>query len=118
VAIEVPRGAIVEGRLERGFPVLAIHPKPLDRFRDRHRVAGAKDDRRDAFLADSVRTDPPSFRRLQLEAPQLLRLRELSRAEEPWLADFRRRAHRLRDQLHRFYPPMLQLCSAADASWL
>jgi len=74
VAIEVPRGAIVEGRLERGFHVFAIHPKQLDRFRDRHSVAGAKDDRRDAFvLADSVRTDRPSFRRLQLDEPQLLR---------------------------------------------
>ena len=45
----------------------------LDRFRDRHSVAGAKDDRRDAFvLADSVRTDRPSFRRLHLDDPQLL----------------------------------------------
>ena len=66
VAIEVPRGAIVEGLLERGFHVFAMNPKPLDRFRDRHSVAGAKDDRRDAFvLADAVRTDQPSVRRLQ-----------------------------------------------------
>jgi hypothetical protein len=71
VAIEVPRGAMVEGLLERGFHLFALHPKQLDRFRDRHRVAGAKDDRRDAcVLADSVRTDQPSFRRLQLDAPQ------------------------------------------------
>src|SRR5580765_5713454 len=119
VAIEVPRGAIVEGLLERGFHVFALHPKQLDRFRDRHSVAGAKDDRRDAFvLADAVRTDQPSFRRLQLDTPQLLRLRELSRAEETLLEDFRRSANRLQDQLHRFYPQMLQLCSAADASWL
>jgi len=119
VAIEVPRGAIVEGLLERGFHVFALHPKQLDRFRDRHSVAGAKDDRRDAFvLADAVRTDQPSFRRLQLDAPQLLRLRELSRAEETLLEDFRRSANRLQDQLHRLYPQMLQLCSAADASWL
>ena len=81
VAIEVPRGAIVEGLLERGFHLFALNPKQLDRFRDRHRVAGAKDDRRDALvLADSVRTDQPSFRRLHLDAPQLLLLRELSRA--------------------------------------
>jgi transposase len=119
VAIEVPRGAIVEGLLERGFHLFAINPKQLDRFRDRHSVAGAKDDRRDAFvLADSVRTDQPSFRRLQLEDPQLLLLRELSRAEETLLEDFRRNAKRLRDQLHRFYPQMLQLCSAADEPWL
>jgi transposase len=119
VAIEVPRGAIVEGLVERGFHVYAINPKQLDRFRDRHSVAGAKDDRLDAFvLADSVRTDQPRFRRVQLDDPQLLRLRELSRAEEVLLEDFRRSANRLRDQLHRFYPQMLQLCSAADASWL
>ena len=119
VAIEVPRGAIVEGLLERGFHLFAINPKQLDRFRDRHSVAGAKDDRRDAFvLADSLRTDQPSFRRLQLNDPQLLRLRELSRAEETLLDDFRRSANRLRDQLHRFYPQMLQLCSAADKPWL
>jgi len=37
-------------------------PKQLDRFRDRHSPAGAKDDGRDAFvLADSLRTDPSSF---------------------------------------------------------
>ena len=41
VAIEVPRGAVVETLLERGFPVFAVNPKPLDRFRDRHTVAGA-----------------------------------------------------------------------------
>src|SRR5215813_13764294 len=34
VAIEVPRGAIVEGLIERGFHVFAINPKQLDRFRD------------------------------------------------------------------------------------
>ena len=119
VAIEVPRGAIVDGLLERGFHVFAINPKQLDRFRDRHSVAGAKDDRRDAFvLADAVRTDQPSFRRLHLDAPQLLRLRELSRAEETLLEDFRRSANRFRDQLHRLYPQMLQLCSAADEPWL
>jgi transposase len=119
VAIEVPRGAIVEGLVERGFHVFAINPKQLDRFRDRHSVAGAKDDRRDAFvLADSLRTDQPSFRRLHLDAPQLLLLRELSRTEETLLEDFRRSANRLRDQLHRFYPQMLQLCAAADAPWL
>src|SRR6516164_6728735 len=90
VAIEVPRGAIVEGLVERGFHVFAINPKQLDRFRDRHSVAGAKDDRRDAFvLADSVRTDQPSLRRLHLDAPQLVRLPALGRAEETWLGDFR-----------------------------
>src|SRR5437016_2817279 len=119
VAIEVPRGAIVEGLIERGFHVFAMNPKQLARFRDRHTMSGAKDDQRDAFvLADAVRTDQPSFRRLQLDAPQLLLLRELSRAEETLLEECRRSANRLRDQLHRFYPQMLHLCSGADEAWL
>jgi transposase len=105
--------------IERGFHVFAMNPKQLARFRDRHTMSGAKDDRRDAFvLADSVRTDQPSFRRLHLDEPQLLLLRELSRAEETLLEEFRRSANRLRDQLHRFYSQMLHLCSGADEAWL
>ena len=54
VAIEVPRGPVVEAFLEHQGAVFSINPKQLDRFRDRHTVAGAKDDRRDALvLADS-----------------------------------------------------------------
>jgi transposase len=119
VAIEMPHGAMVEMLVERGFAVFAINPKQLARFRERHSVAGAKDDRRDArVLADSLRTDLPSFRAVRLSAPELLVLRELSRAEESLLQDFRRTANRLRDHLHRFFPQMLQLCPAADEAWL
>jgi Transposase len=54
IVAETPRGLIIECVLERGYSVFSINPKQLDRFRDRHTVAGAKDDRRDAFvLADS-----------------------------------------------------------------
>ncbi len=40
VALEVPRGAVVDTLLERGFHVFALNPKQLDRFRDRYTVAG------------------------------------------------------------------------------
>jgi hypothetical protein len=36
VAIETPRGAVVETLVERQFKVFAINPKQMDRFRDRH----------------------------------------------------------------------------------
>lgn len=63
VAIEVPRGPLVEAFLERKYAVFAINPKQLDRFRDRYSVAGAKDNKRDALvLADSLRTDQHCFR--------------------------------------------------------
>jgi hypothetical protein len=51
--------------LDRGFIVHSINPKQLDRLRDRFSVAGAKDDRRDAYVAaDGLRTDRHLFRRL------------------------------------------------------
>ena len=83
VAIEVPHGPIVEALLEHNYAVFSINPKQLDRFRDRHTVAGAKDDRRDALVAaDSLRTDQHCFRRVRPDHPDLIRLRELSRTEE------------------------------------
>ena len=93
VAIEVTRGAVVEGLLARGFAVFGLNPKQLDRFRDRYTVAGAKDDRRDAFvLADTLRTDRGRYRRLQVTDPKLIALRALVEAQEELgeeLDDFR-----------------------------
>ena len=58
VAIEIPHGPVVESLMDHGFAVYSINPKQLDRFRDRHSPAGAKDDSLDArVLADALRTD-------------------------------------------------------------
>ncbi len=119
VAIEVPRGTVVETLLERGFSVFAINPKQLDRFRDRYTVAGAKDDRRDAFvLAASLATDQPAFRPLRLDDPLVIRLRELSRLEAELHQEEARLTNRLRDLLHRIYPQVLRLSPAADEPWV
>jgi len=118
VALEIPRGAIVDTLLERGLHVFSLNPKKLDRFRDRHTVAGAKDDRRDAFvLADSLRTDRPVFRRVQADHPRVIELRELARVDDDLGQDLRRLSNRLRAQLHRFFPQALTLCPAADDPW-
>jgi len=119
IALEIPRGAVVETLVERGVHVYAINPKQLDRFRDRHSVSGAKDARRDAFvLADSVRTDRPCFRRVRLEDPLVIQLRELSRIDEDLRREANQLTNRLREQLQRFYAQMLKLCPAADEPWL
>jgi transposase len=117
--IEIPRGAVVETLLEHGFAVFSINPKQLDRFRDRYSPAGAKDDRRDAFvLADSLRTDMHCFRAVQLDQPVMIRLRELSRLEDELGEEFGRAANRLREQFQRFFPQLLQLSEAASEPWL
>ncbi len=119
VAIEVPHGAVVDALLEHGCHVFAINPKQLDRFRDRHTVAGAKDDRRDAFVAgDALRTDRGAFRRLHPEDPRLIQLRELSRVHGELGEEHGRLTNRLREQLWRFYPQLLALSPAADEPWL
>lgn len=119
VAIELTRGAVVEGLLAQGFQVFGINPQQLDRFRDRYTVAGAKDDRRDAFvLGDTLRTDRGRYRRLQLTVPQLIGLRALVETQEDLAEDLRRLANRLRAVLERYYPQMLALAPAADEPWL
>jgi len=106
VAIEVPRGPVVDTLLMRGYHVFALNPKQLDRFRDRYSVAGAKDDRREALVAASaLRTDQLAFRQLQPDDPQVIRLRELSRTYDELLGEERRLANQLREQLWRYYPP-------------
>jgi hypothetical protein len=117
--IETPRGSIVETLLEHGFIVFSINPKQLDRFRGRYSPAGAKDDRRDAFvLADSLRTDRHCFHAVRPDEPAMIRLRELSWLEDELALEFSRAANRLREQWHRFFPQLLQLCESADEPWL
>jgi transposase len=119
VAIEVPRGAIVEALLDRNFAVFSINPKQMDRFRDRHSVGGAKDDPLDAFVAaDSLRTDLKLFRRLGIDAPSTIRLRELSRADEQLRQESNRVLNQVCEQLHRYYPQLLALSPSFDQEWI
>ena len=118
VAIEVPHGAVVDTLLERGFQVFSINPKQLDRFRDRFSVSGAKDDRRDArVLADSLRTDVRSFRRLTVDEPAVIELREWSRMAEQLKAQRTQLTNRVRDQLRRYYPQALEITADPGSDW-
>jgi len=111
IAVEVSWGALVETLVENGFPIFSINPKQVDRFRDRFTVAGAKDDSRGALvLASSLRTDQRSYKRVELDAPEIIRLRELSRFEEELKTELRRTTNRLWQQLHQ----TLALSPAAD----
>ncbi|HET9261956.1 MAG TPA: IS110 family transposase [Vicinamibacterales bacterium] len=118
VGIEVPRGTLLELFVERGFPVYAINPKQLDRFRDRFTTAGAKDDRRDALvIGDSLRTDPQAFRQVRLDHPVIIQLREWSRIDEDLGSELTRVTNQLRDLVYRSAPGLLAVCPAADEPW-
>jgi transposase len=119
IAIETTSGPVVETLLGRGFQVYSINPKQLDRFRDRFTVAGAKDDSRDAHvLGDSLRTDARAYRRLSLEDPVIIELREWSRMAEDLKDELNRLGNRMREQLWRYYPQALQIAGGdLTAAW-
>ena len=118
VAIETPRGPVVEALLERGLQVFSINPKHLDRFRDRFSVAGAKDDSRDAYvLGCSLRTDRHAFRRLASDDPLIIELREWSRIYDELKQEQNRLVNRLRAQLWRYYPQANELSDDVAAEW-
>ena len=119
IAIEVPHGPVVETLIERSFKVHAINPKQMDRFRDRFTLAGAKDDSRDAeVMASALRTDPRCVRLLAAADPVVIELREWSRIAEDLGAERNRLTNRLREQLWRYFPAMLDLESDLGAEWL
>src|SRR5262245_40052296 len=119
VAIEVPHGPVVETLIERGFQVHAINPKQMDRFRDRFTLAGAKDDSRDAeVMASALRTDPRCFRLLAVADPVVIELRAWSRIAEDLGAERNRLTNRLREQLWRYFPAILELENDLGAEWL
>lgn len=118
IALESPRGAVVETLLAGGFRVHCINPKQLDRFRDRFTVAGAKDDRLDArVLADSLRTDRRTFRLLEPESADVVHLREWARMTEDLRAEKVALCNRLRDLLQRYFPQILKLTDDLSDSW-
>lgn len=118
VAIEVPHGPVVDTLIDRGFVVHTINPKQLDRLRDRFSVAGAKDDRRDAYvLADGVRTDRRLFRALHVTDLRLVELRAWSRLAEELQGERVRLSNRIHHELWRYYPQMQKTTDDLAAPW-
>lgn len=118
VAIETPHGSVVEALMRRGVAVYAINPKQADRFRDRHTVAGAKDDQLDALvLGDSLRTDAKAFRRVKPSPATVVQLREFSRHHTDLTMEKVRLELQLRDNLLRYFPQFLKL-GDLDTDWI
>jgi transposase len=119
IGIERPDGTVVDALLESGFALFTLNPKQIDRFRDRYSPAGAKDDRRDAFVgSNALRTDPDAFQRIEPNSAAMVELREWSRIDRNVGQDLLVSANRLREQLLRVAPHWLPLCMAANEPWL
>jgi len=118
VAIEMKHGAVVEMLLSEHLALYSINPNVSDRLRDRFSPAGAKDDRRDAFvLASCVESDPHCFRRIEIEPEDVVHLRSIVRIRSELQQTLRMVSNRLWTELRDYRPETLRLCSAADEPW-
>jgi hypothetical protein len=109
VGIEKDHGLWVGALAAVGYQVYAINPMAVARYRDRHRVSGAKSDGADAkLLADLVRTDRHNHRRLVGDSDAAEAIKVLARAHQNLIWMRARQVATLRAGLMEYYPAALQ----------
>jgi transposase len=105
VGIETDRGLWVDALVAAGYQVYAVNPLAVARYRDRHRVSGAKSDAADAkSLADLVRTDRHNHRPIAGDSPDAKAIKVLARAQQSLIWARTRHTHALRSALREYYP--------------
>lgn len=109
VGIELDRGLLVGALASAGYVVHAINPLSVSRYRDRHRVSGAKSDPGDArVLADLVRTDRHLHREVAGDSELAEGVKILARAHQGLIWSRQRHLNQLRSALREFYPAALE----------
>lgn len=110
VGTETDRGLFVAAMVSTGYAVFAINPKAVDRYRDRHRLAGGKSDAADArVLADLVRTDRHLHRPVAADSDSAEALKVLSRAHKDLIWRRQDQVNYLRSALREYYPAVLTI---------
>lgn len=110
VGTETDRGLFVAAMVATGYAVFAINPKAVDRYRDRHRLAGGKSDAADAkVLADLVRTDRHLHRPIAADTDCAEALKVLSRAHKDLIWRRQDQVNHLRSALREYYPAALAI---------
>lgn len=109
VGIEKDHGLWVAALAAAGYQVYAVNPMAVARYRDRHRVSGAKSDAADAkVLADLVRTDRHNHRPLVGDSDSAEAIKVLARAHQNLIWMRTRQVATLRAGLLEYYPAALQ----------
>jgi hypothetical protein len=109
VGIETDRGLVVRALVAAGYRVLATNPLAVDRYRDRHRVSGAKSDPGDArVLADMVRTDAHQHRPVAADSDLAEAIKLVARSHQSAIWSRRRLANQARSALREYYPAALE----------
>jgi hypothetical protein len=109
VGIEKDHGLWVDALAAAGYQVYAVNPMAVARYRDRHRVSGAKSDAADAkLLADLVRTDRHNHRPLDGDSAGAEAIKVLARAHQNLIWTRARQIATLRASLLEYYPAALE----------
>jgi hypothetical protein len=109
VGIEKDHGLWVGALAAAGYQVYAINPMAVARYRDRHRISGAKSDGADAkLLADLVRTDRHNHRLLDGDSDAAEAIKVLARTHQNLIWMRARQIATLRASLLEYYPAALQ----------
>ncbi len=109
VGIEKDHGLWVGALAASGYQVYAINPMAVARYRDRHRLSGAKSDAADAkLLADLVRTDRHNHRPLDGDSAQSQAIKVLARSHQSLIWTRAAQVATLRSSLCEYYPAAVQ----------
>jgi transposase len=109
VGIETDRGPWVAALVAAGYPVFAINPRQVARYRERHGTSGAKSDAGDAHvLADMVRTDAHQLRAVAGDSALVEGIKVAARAHQNLIWDRQRQLLRLRSALREYFPAALE----------
>jgi len=114
-AIETHKNLIVDFLLDAGYTVYSINPKSVDRYRDRYRISGAKDDTFDAMvLANIIRTDREQHRAIIPNSALARELKVLTIDEQRLIQLETKLTNQLKACLKDYYPLALELFSQVD----
>ena len=109
-AIETPKNLLVDFLLDEGYTVYSINPKSVDRYRDRYRVSGARDDSFDAMvLANIIRTDKNQHRAILPNSPLARELKILTQDEQKLIRFKTKLLNQIQSCLKDYYPTALEL---------
>ena len=116
VGIETDRGPWVQALIAAGYPVYAVNPLQVARYRERLSVSGAKSDTADAhMLADMVRTDAHQLRPVAGDSAEAEAVKVVTRAHKTLIWERTRHLLRLRHALREYFPAALVAFDDLDA---
>ncbi len=101
---------VLRALLRERYQTYVLNPKQADRFRDRHTVAGAKDDDLDSFVtADAVRTDRNHLKPYEPDTPLAEEIAIRDRVRTQMVQRRAALENQLRSMLEEYFPAMLKL---------